>query len=134
MKTSRQTSEVTEFINKIEHPLKEGIQLARAAVLRAGDDITEHIKWNAPSFCHNGEDRVTMNNEHRLRKDGCIQLIFHRGAKPRDSAGFQFKDDSGLFAWKSPDRAIVTFRSVSEVKQKSAVLTEVVKKWVLAAL
>jgi hypothetical protein len=33
-------------------------------------------KWNAPSFRHAGEDRVTF----RLQPGDKLQLIFHRGA------------------------------------------------------
>jgi hypothetical protein len=30
--------------------LKEGIERLRTAILDSNDGITEHVKWNAPSF------------------------------------------------------------------------------------
>lgn len=42
------------------HHLKEGVEQLRAAILDSNDDITEHVKWNAPSFRYAGEDRATF--------------------------------------------------------------------------
>ena len=43
------------FMGRLEHPLKEGIEQLRAAILGSNDQITEHMKWNAPSFRYSGE-------------------------------------------------------------------------------
>jgi hypothetical protein len=56
-----ESSEVREFISELSHPLKAGIEDVRA-ILASDDGITEHIKWNAPSFCWEGEDRVTQSS------------------------------------------------------------------------
>jgi hypothetical protein len=83
------SAEVDQFMARLEHPLKEGVQRLRTAILASNDTITEHIKWNAPSFRHAGQDRVTF----RLQPDDKLQLIFHRGAKVRtDTAAFAFND------------------------------------------
>jgi len=34
----------------LDHPLKEGIERLRTAILDSNDGITEHVKWNALSF------------------------------------------------------------------------------------
>lgn len=60
------------------------------------------MKWNAPSFCYGGDDRVTM----RLHPAGKLQLVFHRGAKPK-SEEFRFEDETGLLKMVAPDRGIV---------------------------
>ena len=46
------------FMSGLDHPLKEGVERLRVAILNSNDGITEHVKWNAPSFCYAGEDRV----------------------------------------------------------------------------
>ena len=74
---SNRTQEVDRFMGKLDHPLKEGIEQLRAAILGSNDQITEHIKWNAPSFRYAGEDRVTF----RLYPEHRVQLVFHRGPK-----------------------------------------------------
>lgn len=66
-----ENAEVTEFLRGLEHPLKDGIQELRVAILASDDEITEHIKWNAPSFCFRGDDRVTF----RLQPGNRLQLI-----------------------------------------------------------
>jgi hypothetical protein len=73
------SAEVDQFMARLEHPLKEGVQRLRTAILASNDTITEHIKWNAPSFHHAGQDRVTF----RLQPGDKLQLIFYRGAKVR---------------------------------------------------
>jgi hypothetical protein len=72
--------EVDLFMSGLDLPLKEGVERLRAAILDSNDGITEHVKWNAPSFCYAGEDRVTF----RLYPENRAQLVFHRGARPRD--------------------------------------------------
>jgi hypothetical protein len=66
-------------MNDLRHPLKAGVVQLRAAILASNAAITEHVKWNAPSFCYGGTDRVTS----RLRPGDRLQLIFHRGATTR---------------------------------------------------
>ena len=69
--------------------------------------ITEHVKWNAPSFCYAGEDRVTF----RLYPEDRAQLVFHRGSRVKDDAdAFAFDDDTGLLRWVANDRAVVALR------------------------
>jgi hypothetical protein len=41
-------------------PSKRGVEQLRAAILDSNDDITEHVKRNAPSFRYAGEDRATF--------------------------------------------------------------------------
>lgn len=45
--------QVALFLKELEHPLKDEIEEVRKIILSAADDITEQIKWNAPSFCYN---------------------------------------------------------------------------------
>jgi Domain of unknown function (DU1801) len=123
-----ESPEVTEFIRELSHPLKPGIEDVRSAILASDDGITEHIKWNAPSFCWKGEDRVTF----RLQPGDRLQLIFHRGAKVRDDE-FEFNDDTGLMEWASADRAIVTFEDLDDVPAKLPAVVGLVGRWMRAA-
>jgi flagellar motor switch protein FliG len=53
--------QVVEFLNNLEHPLKKEIEEVRQIILSANPHINERIKWKAPSFCIEDEDRVTFN-------------------------------------------------------------------------
>ena len=121
--------EVTEFLQELEHPMKDGIVNLRAAILASDDQITEHIKWNAPSFCHQGDDRVTF----RLQPGNRLQLVFHRGPKVRDdSADFVFEDGTGLLKWSTPDRGTVTLRDLEDVDAELPTVVELVGRWMRA--
>jgi len=120
---------VDGFMAALDHPLKTGIEQLRAAILASNDGITEHVKWNAPSFRYADVDRVTF----RLQPGDRLQLVLHRGAKVRDDAAdFRFDDDSGLLDWVAPDRAVVTFRDLDDVTARQAAVVDVVNRWVVA--
>lgn len=128
MATKKKTAtDVATFITSLEHPLRDGVVRLRAALLAVGDATTEHIKWNAPSFCDQGDDRCTM----RLTPT-TVQLILHRGAKVKATAGFSFVDDTGLVAWAAPDRGVVTFTSAAEVETHLEVVVDLVRRWFIA--
>jgi len=121
--------EVDRFMQGLDHPLKDGIERLREAILDSNDRITEHIKWKAPRFRYADEDRVTF----RLYPEDRVQLVFHRGAKVKgDAASFAFDDHTGLLRWVANDRAVVALRDAEEVEAKRADLVEVVNRRVVA--
>ena len=123
------SADVEHYLSELQHPLKAGVLELRAAILAADPALTEHVKWNAPSFVLDGEDRVTF----RLQPRGKLQLIFHRGAKVRgDSAGFVFADPTGLMTWPAPDRAVVDFPDPAAVAEHRAQVVSLVQRWVHA--
>lgn len=124
--------EVDAYIRKLEHPLKRLIEEVRALILQSGVPLAEGIKWNAPNYSHQGEDRLTFN----LRgKGGAFRLIFHCGAKVRSDAreGRLIEDDAGLLEWASDDRAILTFHDAEDAEAKKKRLAGWIRKWVEVA-
>jgi hypothetical protein len=120
-----QSAEVNRFMEGLAHPRKEEIELVRTTILGSNEAITEQIKWNAPSFCFNGDDRVTF----RLHPGDRVELIFHRGPKVKESKDFAFEDTTGLLKWVAKDRAVVAFQDVEDVEAKRTALAEVVDQW-----
>lgn len=128
MATKKKTAnDVAAFITSLEHPLRDGVVRLRAALLAVGDATTEHIKWNAPSFCDQGDDRCTM----RLTPT-TVQLILHRGVKVKATAGFSFVDDTDLVTWAAPDRGVVTFKSAAEIEAHIDAVADLVARWFIA--
>jgi hypothetical protein len=121
-----QSEAVTAFLRELDHPMKAEIISLREAILAANDQLSEHIKWKAPSFRYGGDDRVTFN----LRPQDRIQLVFHRGAKVRPDDGFVFVDPTGLLNWAAPDRATLTLRTLDEVRARQAEIVNLVNAWV----
>jgi hypothetical protein len=122
------TEDVDRMIAALDHPMKPAVRQLRSAILESNPEITEHVKWKAPSFCFAGEDRVTF----RMHPKGLLQLVFHRGAKVRaDSAEFVFLDDTGLMEWITTDRAVVTLSDQAEVDDRELELIALINRWVL---
>ncbi len=124
------TEQVVQFLENLEHPLKQEIEEVRKIILGTNEHITEQIKWNAPSFCYQQEDRVTMN----LQGKGFFRLVFHCGAKKKEpaSVGRLFDDTTGLLDWVADDRAVVKITDMSDVESKKDRLVEVVTRWLEA--
>jgi hypothetical protein len=117
---------VAQFMARLSHPRKDAIAALRTLVLAADTSITERVKWKAPSFCANGDDRVTMC----LAPGDVLQLVFHRGAKAKDTTAFSFQDASSLIQWAAPDRGVVTLEDLADVQAKHAALTALVIAWI----
>lgn len=119
---------VKAWLAKADTPTAAMIGRLRALALAAAPGVTEHIKWNAPSFCLAGEDRITMGIELR----GGVRAILHRGAKVRDVAGFDFADPAGLTHWPAPDRGVLTFKSETEIIDRAPALADLFSRWFAA--
>jgi uncharacterized protein YdhG (YjbR/CyaY superfamily) len=70
---------VQEFIDTLDHPLKSEVQRIRETIKGVNPDITEEIKWNAPSFSYKGNYLVTFN----LRATQHVHLVFHNSEIPK---------------------------------------------------
>lgn len=123
-----QSPEIDRFIAALDHPMAANIAGLRLAILASNPAITEHIKWNAPSFLIDGDDRVTF----RLPSKGGFQMIFHRGVRVRDSTGFTFTDPTGLMRWAAPDRATVTLPDTAALEGATATIVSLVGRWMAA--
>jgi len=123
------TAEVDAYLDALAHQLKPAVVRLRAAIMDSDDGIEEHLKWKAPSFVFDGEDRVTF----ALHPANRIRLILHRGVATRaDTETFVFDDPSGLVAWAAPDRGVVTFASVEAAAEAEPALLELIGRWVRA--
>jgi hypothetical protein len=119
---------VAAYLATLRHERAAEIERLRELILAAHPDLVEAIKWNAPSFAVDGDDRVTL----RLAPGDLVQLILHRGAKVRDTSGFNFADESGLVKWLAPDRGAVTLNDAADLEAKAPAIQKLVQSWVEA--
>lgn len=105
--------------------IRSVVERLRAIVLNSGDGVTEHIKWNGPSFCIDGDDRITVG----LAPKGGVRAILHRGVKVKDATGFAFADDSGLIQWAAPDRGVITFADEPAVVVHAGAVADICRRW-----
>jgi len=121
----KKTQTVDGFLAQLKHKRLADIKALRRVILGSDPRVSEQVKWNAPSFCWQGDDRVTM----RLHPGDRLQLIFHRGARTKDASGFKFSDPAGLIEWAAPDRGVLTVHDISAQRE---LIIALVKAWMVA--
>ena len=125
---SHLNEEVTNFLDEQNHPLRDEIEQLREIVINAKEGLTENIKWNGPNYCFNEQDRITM----RIHPPKQIQLIFHRGAKKQEQPKDRIiQSNSKILLWKENDRAIISFKNMSEIKNGKTDLISIVNEWII---
>jgi hypothetical protein len=121
--------EVDKFLDSLAPGERDTANRLRAIVSAAAPEVVEGFRWNAPSFIHAGDHKLTLGRN----KDGGIRLVVHRGARPRPVDSFSFLDNEGLAEWPSADRGVMTFRSPEAVDRVAAQLQAFVARWLEAA-
>lgn len=108
-------NEVDEYMTGLDHPLKAETEMLRATIKGVRPDITEQVKWNAPSFSYRGEYLVTFN----LRKPEHVHLVFHNPMVVGVT--------SDLLEGDYPDgRRMAYFRDMADVERKRSELQRVI--------
>lgn len=118
---------VADYLEALTHERKPEIEALRRLILQAEPRLSEHVKWNAPSFAIEGEHRITM----RLHPGALVQVVLHRGAKPGEAKGFAFADETGLIRWAAPDRGVVSL-APGEVASRAGEIARIVRAWIAA--
>lgn len=119
-----------DFWTRIEEPRRAIALQVREILLTTEPELVETLKWNAPSFALNGQDRMTFN----LSAANQVRIVFHAGATTKeDKAGDRlFVDETNLLQWQSNIRAIAAFRDPGEVEDRRSDLQAVTRRWLEA--
>jgi uncharacterized protein YdhG (YjbR/CyaY superfamily) len=113
--TQNGTEQVDEFMEKLDHPFKSEVQMMREMIKSVDEDITEQIKWNAPSFSYKGESLVTFNLWEKKK----IHLVFHNPMISRVK--------SKLLEGDYDHRRMSYFADQKDIEEKKAALEKVLK-------
>jgi hypothetical protein len=114
--------DVEAFMDRLDHPFKAEVQKLREIIKGVSPDITEQIKWNAPTFGHDG-DYIATFNLHSVKN---VHLVFHH---PRVAS-----IGSEILEGDYPDgRRMAYFADMDDVKAKQSALEDVVKALVTGA-
>ena len=70
------STEVEQWLEDFEHPLKDAIMRVREIVLGCDERVGECIKWKSPTFTYRGN--IASINPKSKKK---ASLMFHRGAE-----------------------------------------------------
>ena len=112
---ANRTEQVDEFMGRLDHPFTPEVQMIREIIKNVNPQITEQIKWNAPSFSYQGESLVTFNLWERKR----IHLVFHN---PMIS-----KVKSKLLEGDYDHRRMAYFTDQSDIQVKRPTLEKALK-------
>lgn len=117
-----------EFMTQFDDERKPLVAAMLKAISEVCPTLTETIKWNAPTFCDDGKDRMTF----MLHKKDRVGLILHTGAKPKEDkrAPHLYTDDTELLEWNSNIRATITFSDLDEFLSKRELFKKAVNRWV----
>ncbi len=128
----KQIETVDAFMARLDHPRKDEIERLRRGILACDPSITEHVKWNAPSFRNaSDDDRITFS----LQPGDRLDLILHRGTRRReDVADFAFEDPSGRIRWIVRDRGVVSFAAGDDLVVRWDETMDLMSRWMVATL
>jgi len=122
-------STVADYVDKLDHPLKEVVIALREVILSTDPQIGEQIKWNSPAFYYTGEMKPFDPKEYKrdiavmhLRKKDQVLLVLPTGAK--------IPDTTGLLEGNYTDgRKMVTLKSINDLDEKKDRLRQVMRQW-----
>lgn len=119
---------VAEFIDNLDDGKREQVELLRRLIRDADPNLQERIKWNAPSYVLDGEDRLTFNI---INKEGMVKLILHMGATRKENKkGSPIMNDvSGRIQWSSDIRGMLSFKSIDDVMTNRDIISKLLREW-----
>jgi uncharacterized protein YdeI (YjbR/CyaY-like superfamily) len=122
----KQYKDVAEFLNDADSERRMQIDALRQLIM-ATIPVTEHIKWNAPSYVYNGEDRVTFNTHGTD-----IKILIHMGATTKEDklATPVLSDEADIVNWNSNIRGTISFESMADIRKKKPAFIDVLTRWV----
>ncbi len=107
--------DVQRFRKSLDVQVLQTVDAIQTIILASHSDLTENMKWNAPSFALGGDDQITLG----LERSGRIRVAMHRGTKPQDLDGFSFDDLVCLARWPAPDRGVIVFQDKADRAERN---------------
>lgn len=119
---------VEEFLDGLNEDKRSQVDTLRDLILNTEPQLKEHIKWNAPSYVLDGEDRITFN---LMNKQEVVKLVLHMGAtRKEDKKGKPImQDQSELIEWSSDIRGMITFNTIDDITSNIAALKRIITDW-----
>ena len=121
---------VDDYMNRLEHPMKEVAEELRKIILSTNKNIGEGIYWNAPTYFFTGKMKSFNPKEYKryivgfnFFKPNCIRLIFLRVADATNTSNLlegDYKDG----------RRIASIISMEDLKKKEKDFMKIIKELV----
>jgi len=123
---------VAQFLDDLDDNRRVQVQTLRDIILKVDPTLTEHIKWNSPSYVLDGEDRITFNVQN---KQQIVKLVLHMGStRPEDKKGTPImQDESGLIEWNSDIRGVLSLDNYEAIESRKEAIAKIIRDWLLIA-
>lgn len=119
---------IDAFLSALNHPQEGLIQELRTMIRGVGSELTEGIKWNAPSYALEGRDIITLNFHYK----DYVTIVFHTGPGGKDThtKTTLFVDDTGLLDWAADKRALLKIPSMDFLHESKEEIEKVIAHWI----
>jgi hypothetical protein len=114
--SANKTAAVDAYMARLEYPMKAEVEAIRETIKGIDRDITEEVKWNAPSFSYKGAYLVTFN----LRNPHRILLVFHHPAIARITSDWLEGD--------YPARRLAYLAGMDELQARNGELISIIQR------
>lgn len=124
---AKKTGNVSELVNCLPEGKRQIAEALRQIIRSEVSNLEELVKWNAPSYALDGQDRLTFN----FQGASGVRLVFHCGLTRKENRGAPplFIDETGLLEWVSDIRAIARFAAREDVDARRAELAALIIRW-----
>lgn len=118
---------VEEFLDGLDDNRRAQVLKLRQYIMETSPSLEEHIKWNAPSYTLNNEDRITFNT---MNKEQVVKLVFHMGVTRKENKkGEPILKDARIIEWVSDIRGYATFKTMEEITSQEKMIKEAIANW-----
>lgn len=110
---------VDTWFKTYDNPQAQLVQQVRSLVLDASPEVTEAIKWQAPTFMYRGNiaSFYPKTKQH-------VSLMFHQGAS--------LPDPDGLLEGRGDTSRVAKFLDADDLAAKADALQALIRAWVSA--
>lgn len=111
--------EVDAWFEGYDNPQAPLVQRVRTLILQASPEVTEAIKWQAPTFIYRGNiaSFYPKSKKH-------VSLMFHQGAS--------LPDPAGLLEGSGDTSRVAKFLDADDLTAKADALQDLIRAWVSA--
>jgi len=118
---------VDEFLSELSDERKQQVEALRTIIKNIDPNLTEHIKWNSPSYVLEGNDRITFNMHYPDQ----TMILIHMGATRKEDKKETpiLSDDLWLVKWNSDIRGTLSFKTLGEIAANEDKIITLLKNW-----
>ena len=116
-----------DFLADLSPERRSQVEAICTIIKTTSPELSEHIKWNSPSYVLDGEDRITLNAHY---PDRIVVVIHMGGTRKEDKKGIPvLQDTSELIKWSSDIRGAISFESADDIEEKRDAFVSIIQRW-----